>query len=64
MMAFAQGAPSEVVEQSVMAVIPLLMAGQMGLPTTLMASTTVGMAQPVVTLPTPVEVAAAVTDGA
>ena len=38
----AQGAPSEVVEQPVMAAIPLSMMGWMGLPTALVAPTMVG----------------------
>ena len=60
---FAQGAPSEVTEQSVTFAIPLPMAGRMGLPTALVASTVVGAEQPVVTLLTQVEVAVAVIDG-
>ena len=39
----AQGAPSEVTEQPVMAVIPLLTIGRMGLPTALVAPTVVGV---------------------
>ena len=44
-----QGAPLEVVEQPVTAVIPLPTAGRMGLPTVLVAPTVVGAVQPVVT---------------
>ena len=59
----AQGAPSKVAEQSVMAVIPLPMAGQTGLPTALVAPTMAGATQPVRTPPTQAEVGAAVTGG-
>ena len=45
----AQGVPLEVAEQLVMAAIPLVTAGQTGLPTVLVASTVVGATQPVVT---------------
>ena len=50
-----QGAPLEVVEQLVTAVVPL--------PTALVALTVAGMTQPVVTPLTQVEVAAAMIDG-
>ena len=59
----AQGVPSEVVEQPVMAAIPLPMMGRMGLPTMLVALTVGGVTQSVITPLTQVEVAAAVTDG-
>jgi len=58
-----QGAPSEVAEQLVTAAIPLPTAGRTGLPTALVAPTVAGATQLVVTPPTQVEVAAAVTDG-
>ena len=58
-----QWAPSEVVEQPVMAAIPLPMVGRTGLPTALVAPTVVGVMQPIVTPPTQVEVVAAMTDG-
>ena len=38
----AQGVPSKVAEQLVMAAIPLLTTGRMGLPTMLMAPTVAG----------------------
>ena len=56
-----QGAPSEVTEQSAMVATPLPMTGRTELPTVLMVPTTVGAMQPVMTPPTQVEVAAAVT---
>ena len=43
----AQGAPSEVAEQPMMAMIPLLPAGRTGLPTALVAPTMMGATQPV-----------------
>ena len=58
-----QETPSGVVEQPVMAVIPLPMMGRMGLPTTLMVPTMVAAMQPVGTPPTQVEVAATVIGG-
>ena len=58
-----QGAPLEVMEQPVMTTIPLPTVGRTGLPTALVAPTVAGATQLVVTPPTQVEVAAAVTDG-
>jgi len=57
------GAPSEVVEQPVTTAIPLPTAGRTRLPTELMEPIVAGAARLVVTPPTQVEVAAAVTDG-
>ena len=59
----AQGAPSEVVEHPMTAMIPLSTVRQMGLPIVLVAPTAAGATQPVMTPPTQVEVAAAVIDG-
>ena len=58
-----QGVSLEVMEQPVMVMIPLLMVGRTGLPTALVVPTVVGATLLVVTPPTQVEVAAAVTDG-
>ena len=58
-----QGAPSEVMEQSVMAVILLQTVGRMGQPIMLVAPTMVGATLSVMTPPMQVEVAVAVIDG-
>ena len=55
----AHETPLEVVEQPAMAVIPLPMIGQMGLPTSLVALTVVGATQLVGTPPTQMEMAVA-----
>ena len=59
----AQGTPSEVTKRPAMAVIPLPSTWQMGLPTTLVAPTVVGVTQLVMTPPMRVEVATAVIGG-
>ena len=60
MTVFAQGAPSEVTEQPVMAAIPLSMTEWMELLIALVTPTMVGMVQLVMTPPSQVEVAAVI----
>ena len=59
----AQTTPLEVAEQPLTTAIPLPIAGWMGLPTTLVAPTTAGAVQPVMTLLMQVEVATVMIDG-